>query len=195
MGNREDLLAAAKHCLYEKGYARTTARDIRDASGVSLAGIGYHFGSKDALMQAALLEATGEWGDEIAQALAEGPETPTDPALRFEATWDRVIASFATHRPLWVATFELFGQMDTHPEIRAQLAAVLEGARLGLTALFLGDERAAQDPDALAIGALLYALLTGMVTQWLIDPAAAPSAHELTRALGVLAADVAPRKR
>ena len=33
MGNREDLLAAAKRCLYEKGYAHTTARDIAAASG------------------------------------------------------------------------------------------------------------------------------------------------------------------
>ena len=35
MGNREDLLAGAQRCLYEKGYARTTARDIASASGVS----------------------------------------------------------------------------------------------------------------------------------------------------------------
>ena len=34
MGNREDLLAGAKKCLYEKGYARTTARDIASAADV-----------------------------------------------------------------------------------------------------------------------------------------------------------------
>ena len=53
MGNREDLLAGAKRCLYEKGYASTTARDIATASGTSLAAIGYHFGSKEALMNQA----------------------------------------------------------------------------------------------------------------------------------------------
>jgi AcrR family transcriptional regulator len=46
MGNREELIAGAKRCLIEKGFARTTARDIASASGVSLAAIGYHFGSK-----------------------------------------------------------------------------------------------------------------------------------------------------
>src|SRR6185437_10410782 len=50
MGNREDLLEGAKRCLLEKGYRATTARDIAAASGVSLAAIGYHFGSKEALM-------------------------------------------------------------------------------------------------------------------------------------------------
>ena len=45
MGNREALLLGAKCCLLEKGLARTTARDIGGAAGVSLAAIGYHFRS------------------------------------------------------------------------------------------------------------------------------------------------------
>ncbi|MGH3910201.1 MAG: TetR/AcrR family transcriptional regulator, partial [Pseudonocardiaceae bacterium] len=69
MGNREALLAGAKQCLYEKGYGRTTARDIAAASGVSLAAIGYHFGSKEALLNAALMQATMEWGEELERAL------------------------------------------------------------------------------------------------------------------------------
>ena len=35
MGHREDLLAGAVRCLREKGYGRTTARDIVAASGAS----------------------------------------------------------------------------------------------------------------------------------------------------------------
>ena len=72
MGNREALLAGAKRCLIEKGYARTTARDIAAASGVSLAAIGYHFGSKDALMNQAIYEFVGEWGDEVQRDAAGG---------------------------------------------------------------------------------------------------------------------------
>jgi AcrR family transcriptional regulator len=49
MGNREDLLAAAKKVILERGLAKVTARDIAGAAGVSLAAIGYHFGSKDRL--------------------------------------------------------------------------------------------------------------------------------------------------
>ena len=56
MGHKEDLLAGAKQCLREKGYANTTARDIVAASGTNLASIGYHFGSKDALMTQAIIE-------------------------------------------------------------------------------------------------------------------------------------------
>jgi len=59
MGNREELLVGAKRCLREKGLSRTTARDLSAASGVSLAAIGYHFGSKEALLSQAMIEATG----------------------------------------------------------------------------------------------------------------------------------------
>ena len=57
MGNREQLLDGALACLYDKGYARTTARDIASAAGVSLAAIGYHFGTTEVLLNAALLRA------------------------------------------------------------------------------------------------------------------------------------------
>src|SRR5919112_3115265 len=95
MGHREKLLAGAKRCLYERGYARTTARDIVAASGTNLASIGYHYGSKEALLNAALIEATGEWGDEMATAIA-GVDEP-DPYRRFELAWDAVLATFAAH--------------------------------------------------------------------------------------------------
>ena len=63
MNNREALLVAAKQCLLEKGYARTTARDIASAAKVSLAAIGYHFSSKDALLTevAHVLRACRYW--------------------------------------------------------------------------------------------------------------------------------------
>src|SRR3954466_13997211 len=50
MGHREDLLEGAKRCLLEKGFLRTTARDIVKESGTNLAASGYHYGSKDELV-------------------------------------------------------------------------------------------------------------------------------------------------
>jgi AcrR family transcriptional regulator len=68
VGNREDLLKGARECLLEKGYLQTTARDISNASGVGLAAIGYHFGTKEALLQEAMVEANQEWGQRLAAA-------------------------------------------------------------------------------------------------------------------------------
>ena len=143
MSNREALLTAAKKCLLEKGYNRTTARDIASAAGVSLAAIGYHFSSKDALLTEALLLAFGEWDQDLQQALRTSGSPPVSPAERFEATWAKMIATFETHRPLWIANFEIFTQMVGQPATREILAGKLHTARTGLAAMFLNQDESA----------------------------------------------------
>ena len=71
MGNREALIIAARNCIAEKGYQRTTARDLAASARVSLAAIGYHFGTTEALLNEAIFEGIGEWGEELARVLAE----------------------------------------------------------------------------------------------------------------------------
>ncbi|MEU8192983.1 TetR/AcrR family transcriptional regulator [Microbispora amethystogenes] len=183
MGNREDLLAGARRCLMEKGYSGTTARDIATAAGTSLASIGYHFRSTKALLNAALVEAMEEWGQEIERTLAAGPALGGTPAQRFEATWTRIIESFARLRPLWAIQFELIAQMDRLPELREAFAAANRQAKLGLAALFENLDPVADARKAMAVGAFYQALLGGMAAQWLVDPDEAPSAADLAEAL------------
>jgi AcrR family transcriptional regulator len=181
VGHREDLLAGAKKCLYDKGYARTTARDIVAASGTNLASIGYHYGSKEALMTAALFEAIEEWGDELGRATAAATK-PDAPFLeRFEAFWRAVIDSLGEHRGIHAASFEVFAQIDRVPEIHEFLKVGIDEARKGFAEMLGGDE---------ALGALLYALMAGVLVQWLVDPDRAPSAAELTEALRRIAGKV-----
>src|SRR5947209_3991272 len=139
MGNHDALLPAAKQCLLEKGYSRTTARDIASRAGVSLAAIGYHFASKDAL----LTEALGEWDQELQNALRTSVSPNVTPSERFEATWAKVIGTFETHRSLWIANFEIFTQMVTQPATREFLVSNLQKARTGLAAMFLHQEESA----------------------------------------------------
>jgi AcrR family transcriptional regulator len=188
MGNRQALLDGAKACLREKGFSRTTARDIAAASGVSLAAIGYHFGSKEALLSQALIEASGEWVDQLERAVAESLAPDAAPMQRFETVWARLLDLFATHRQLWAANFEISPQIEQMPEVRQVFAEAQVQARLGLAKLFQGLEP--DDPSALGVGSFYYALLTGVMAQWLIDPDRAPSASDLTKALKVIAADI-----
>ncbi|WP_319460117.1 helix-turn-helix domain-containing protein [Micromonospora sp. RTP1Z1] len=183
MGNREDLLAGAKRCLMEKGYAATTARDIAAASGTSLAAIGYHFRTTRALLNEALFEAMAEWGEELERALAVDAGPDATPEQRFEAAWTRIIESFARLRPLWAIQFELIAQMDRAPELREAFATANHRARLGLAAVFHRLDPDADEAHALALGSFYQALLGGLAAQWLVDPDRAPSAAELTRAL------------
>jgi AcrR family transcriptional regulator len=183
MGNREDLLAGAKKCLYEKGYARTTARDIATTAGVSLAAIGYHYGTKEALLNAAVQEALMEWGTDLQRIMASSADLP--PGERFETAWDRVVRSFAENRPLWSIQFELIGLGD--PETLAAFAAVNRDARLALVELF-GDFGHADERSRLLLGTLYQALLGGVASQWLVDPDDTFSGAALREALRLLAA-------
>src|SRR5262249_44838373 len=171
MGNREELIAGAKRCLIEKGFARTTARDIASASGVSLAAIGYHFGSKDALMNQALYELIGEWGEELERTLTEDGAPARDPARRFESIWDRTIESFGGSAPgLWAAQLELPSLLGHNEELRAFLASVQGDAATGLAELFLGIDPAKEPDSVRTAGFVLHALLIGVMVKWFTDP-------------------------
>lgn len=190
MGNREALLAGAKRCLQEKGYGRTTSRDIAAAAGVSLAAIGYHFRSTEALLNAALFDAMEDWGKEIARVAAEAD--PNAPVLeRFDSIWTRMIESFAEHRHLWHASFEVYAQVDHVPEIRERVGDALQFGREGLAQLFHGIDPKADPKKAAAVGSLYQALLSGILVQWLVDPKRAPSGRDLTDALRFILADAA----
>jgi len=182
MGNREDLLAGAMQCLYEKGYARTTARDIASAAGVSLAAIGYHYGTKDDLLNAALYQALAEWGDDVGKAMAAATRPDAAPAERFEETWTQVLKSFAANQRLWAVQFELLGFLDQKPDLKAAFAEANRQAREGLAELF-------GVPGANA-GAVFQALLGGLATQWLIDPDSALTGHDLRTAIQMIATAV-----
>jgi AcrR family transcriptional regulator len=193
MGHREALLEGAKRCLIEKGYARTTARDIVAASGTNLGSIGYHYGSKGALLNAALFQANAEWGEALDRALKDAPDGAAAPHERFEAFWTTVIGLFDEHRRLWALNMEAIAWLEDAPEIRR----ALEEARFSLgESLFahLGEGRGSEkDPDDVrAVGNLYHALLIGVMAQWLIDPESAPSGPVLSRALRTLAAATSP---
>jgi AcrR family transcriptional regulator len=178
MGHRENLLEGAKRALLEKGYARTTARDIVALSGTNLGSIGYHYGSTQALMTAAMVSAMEDWGEQVAAALtAEAADDPADEMLRF---WRRVIGSVTTHRALWLASIEVFVQAEHSPELRAQLAGGVRQGRRGMAALVTGiPEDQIDEITERTVGAAQMALLSGVVTQWLTDPESAPSAAEI----------------
>ncbi len=188
MGNREALLEGAKRCLYEKGYSRTTARDVVTAAGVSLAAIGYHYGTKEALLNAALLQALQEWGEELGRMMAVEADPAASPAERLEIVWSQVLRSFAVHRPLWSVQFEVLGRLDADPQMQETFAAANRGGRLALAELF-GDFAggALTEDQALALGTFYQAMLGGVATQWLVDRDSVLTGAQFVEAVRTLA--------
>lgn len=188
-GHRERLLAAALECLQEKGYARTTARDLVAVSGTNLASIGYHFGSKEALLNEAIAEGFRAWTAEIEQTVFEPGEVGSVAGLKrsLTATLDR----FAELRPLLIACVEVFPQITRSPELRQQVAAFYDEIRratAGMIRRALEVDRVDVSPrDADAFASLLIAVCDGLMLQWLVDPERVPGSSEVMRAVAALA--------
>ena len=189
MGNREALMEAAKRCLTERGYSHTSARDIASEAGVSTAAIGYHYGTKDALLMAALLEALAEWAAVLAERMVAPSEPGTAPSERFTQNWERVIETFTTDRALWRIQFDMLGAIDRNPRMKEILSGSNRDARLALVAMF-GDPRgtdAADDDEAERLGSFYQALLAGLSAQHLVNPETSLTGPDLARMITTVA--------
>ena len=190
MGHREDLLAGAVACLREKGYARTTARDIVAASGTNLGSIGYHYGSLEALLNAAVLAAIEDFGEQLTSVMLAGVDPAAPFAERFEQFWSAVLGTFGEYRQVWAASLDLFTVAGRVPEVQAAIADGLQDGRMAWARLLHGIDPEAEPAKARAAGSLHQALLSGVLVQWVVDPDRAPSVADLTCALHVIAADI-----
>lgn len=179
-GNREALLEGALRCLQERGYARTTARDIVAASETNLGAIGYHYGSTEQLLTEALLTGFERWFDELARAtatVAEGERPLVAVALELPRT-------FARNRALARAFIEAVAQAEHSPEIRDGLRSCYERGHELLRPM-VGEGR-----EADAVSSLLLAVFDGLLIQWLIGAERAASSEELAR-IGMALTDAA----
>lgn len=191
MGNREDLLAGARQVILERGVAKATARDIAAAAGVSLAAIGYHFGSKDELVSAALTESLGTGiGDAIEDVVAS---TATLPLLDgFRALWERMPDILAANREALLASLENTVRVARDPGASRAIAEATEQAHLGMADVFRAARPDLSEEDLSAIAKLDFLLVQSLGILWLISPDVLPTGEELARAVAVIASDGHP---
>jgi AcrR family transcriptional regulator len=184
MGHREDLLEGAKRCLLEKGFLRTTARDVVKESGTNLASIGYHYGSKDALLVQAYISLIEDVGERFDPGLGAEMTQPPGSLERFQEVWASIIRTVPESRAIWQLSFELMFQDERLAEVRKLLAAAQKEGRAGLTALISGVPEADLDDEVVETEGRLYqTLLNGLMVQWLFDPDSASTAEQLTAGL------------
>lgn len=187
MTTRKALLDGARRCLATHGYARTTARHVARAAGVSLGTIPYHFGSMDALLSEAIADNLREWVAAFASVLADDPAGEPRGLLR------RAVGEFfrllQADRAMLVLFFEAVALADRLPDLRQELAQQYEELRDAVQQMLqgvLGPELAEQGLDVRVLASLLLAVSDGLIVQFLIDPTAAPSAEQLDAAFAVL---------
>jgi AcrR family transcriptional regulator len=193
VGHREDLLAAARRLLEEKGYAHITARDLVAASGTNLASIGYHFGSKAGLLGVAIGEVFGDWTDQLAEVAMADPD-----ALPFERgrlAWVAMLESLPQRRAQLLSYVEALAQAERTPEMRELFAELLHGVRARVAVLVarsMGGGMTPDDEKCQALASFVIAACDGLALQWLLDPESAPTGEALSAGLDAMWAASAP---
>lgn len=116
------LRDGALQCIRARGLAATTSRHITAAAGVNLAGITYHFGSKDQLVGEALLGAIRHGLQPVLDILGQD----IDPLQRMLSAFGAMEAAFETSGDLLPIYVEALAHARQSPELRAGLTALLD---------------------------------------------------------------------
>lgn len=185
--NRAALLKGARQCLEQIGYARTTARDVARAAGVSLGAIGYHFGSKEELLNEAIAEGFRDWIASFVPLVVDTDSRGIDAAVR--QAIPQFFRLMEDNRPLLIAFIEAMAQSEHVPVLRAQLADQYRQSRLAATEMItesIGPQLARAGLDPTTLSSLILALVDGLIMQCLVDPTSAPGSAQLLAAYDAL---------
>jgi AcrR family transcriptional regulator len=174
--NRSALLEGALRCVERLPPGRVTARAIAKESGANIASITYHFGSKDELVTAAVIEGLDRWLADIAASFSElGSQ---EPALRLRRAFEAIEATRERHEGLARNFVGALAQAPHEPRIRELLAGGFHRTRPAVASILgLGKGQSAED----AAG-LLLAMFDGLLIQTLLDPGLAIEGARMKRA-------------
>lgn len=184
---RERILDAGERLFMEHGYEATSTRMVTSEAAVNLAAVNYHFGSKEALMQAVLRRRVEGLNKERLRVLdeleAQAAGKPLKPSQIVDAFFGTLLRMSASQDCGGKTFLRLLGRTMTDPSdfirtfLAAEYADVLERFK---TALFLSL------PDVpkaeivwrfhFMLGATSYAIAgtdtLHLVTDWQVDEGA-----------------------
>jgi AcrR family transcriptional regulator len=179
LGHKEELLAAARRCLVKRGYARTTARDLVEESGTNLASIGYHFGSKEALLAQALDDVFVEYTEKVLSLAEAVGSEGVDPRQAVTAAWVAMTDMQEDMRPLHVAALEALAQAERSDSLRSRLAEGYEEMRRRIIEGIRALVPDLPSDEARSVASFFIAVADGYMVQWLLDSDAPPAGEDL----------------
>lgn len=191
MGQKDKLLEAAKRSLLTRGHAGTTARDLASDADVSLAAIGYHFGSKDNLLDLAMSEVLEDWAATVMSAVA-APSGGSDVLDQLAAGWKDAIDGFEQYAPLLVAFFDALLRSQDSAAARSRIAAHLAVSRGHVRRVIEARVPGIPGQDAEAAASFALAVVDGLFVQWLADPDAVPDGATFVAAFRRVLAAMTP---
>jgi AcrR family transcriptional regulator len=179
------LLDAAKRLVAERGYAGTSVRDLAAAADANVASVSYHFGSRERLLNEAVLESFQDWTERLTTLARADPDA--DPRARVGVSLRALLDGIPEAQPLFAAFVEAILQARRSPELRSELASHYAEQRRRVGKIVTGDDDAEHTlaPRTVEIlASIMIATADGLLLQSLIDPAAVPTGDELASVMG-----------
>lgn len=152
---REALLRAAVSVVAAKGLRGLTYRSVAEAAGVNNTLVAHHFGSRDALIAAAL-----DWAAEQSISASRLREAVT-PGRSFT---ESLLELLLEEPELQVFQYEMVLEARRRPELSAAVTALYENY---VSALADGLTAAGLTGDVRVVARTLFAALDGLVLQYL----------------------------
>jgi AcrR family transcriptional regulator len=160
------LLEAAKRLILERGYAGASVRELTAAAGANLGAVNYHFGSREKLLNEAMLDFFTEWGGRVGDV---DVDAEAEPLKQFAERSRPLVEGIPDAQPAFVMALEALLQSRRSPELHTQFvehSATPRGREL--------------PPRYLEVAAsYIIAVVDGLQLQALLDPTAIPTADEL----------------
>jgi AcrR family transcriptional regulator len=179
-GHRERLLEGALRCLQERGFARTTTRDIVAESGTNLGSIVYHYGTKERLLEEAMSEGFRRWTEAISEASEESAASPFE---QMRAALGAARAAFDEQHGLYTAFLEAAAETARSDELRRHVADGYAATRERVARSIRNTLPDAGDEDLRTLASLMIAIVDGLMLQWLFDADAVPPGEDVAEAL------------
>jgi AcrR family transcriptional regulator len=158
---KDRLLDAAVACLQRQGYAATTARDVASEAGANLRSIGYHYGSTQGLLLAAISVNWRRWLQPLIVAASTDGGAPRE---RLRDGMALFVSALSENAPMVNAWLEAVTIASRDVDLRTTLA---ENQRQFRSALALTLAEAGQ-PDADSRAAAIITVCDGLVVRFLL---------------------------
>lgn len=188
-GTADRLRRAAWSVVRDAGIVAATSRRITEVAGANLAAITYHFGSKDELIGAAVVDQLRSWTEPLTGAL----RSHTDDVEAHDAGIAVVVAEllnrFASDRKDIDVIVNLVLTSPSLPGVREAAATWMSELRAVVTATMTAQQAAGLLPDTVtpaAMAGVFTAFALGLLAQDTIDPQAPPAGAVVSEFLGLL---------
>lgn len=172
---RRQLVDATVRLLRSSGSGALTSRAIAEAAGQNLGSITYYFGSKDHLVNEAMISVAEELIKPVLDAMADAGENQLQALTVGVATLNNILTTNRQQIPAYLhclaaaSTDEKMARpmADLHRSLTQSLADIIESQRSnGLVADWV---------DSLAMAQLITAVVHGVAVAVAIDDATPPS--------------------